>query len=145
MKYWRREEYLGFARRPHSFYQGRRYAHPRDMEEYVRTGGNNAVLTDDCPDSAEEELMLRLRLTEGADIGALAPNEKTIRRILSAARPLEKAGFLRVEKERIRLTPAGFLVSNAVILRLIARWKMRRDNDGTASPLQERCFWRLFF
>lgn len=127
LKYWRREEYLGFGPAAHSFYRGRRYAHPRDMEEYVRTGGNNAVLTDDCPDSAEEELMLRLRLTEGADIGALVPNEKTIRRILSAARPLEKAGFLRVEKERIRLTPAGFLVSNAVILRLIGALE---DEEG---------------
>lgn len=119
LKYWRREEYLGFGPAAHSFYRGKRYAHPRDLEDYLRTGGGNAVLTDPCENPAEEELMLRLRLTDGADIGALSVSEEAKRRIFAAALPLEKAGLLQIAGNRISLTPEGFLVSNAVILRLI--------------------------
>lgn len=119
LKYWRREEYLGFGPAAHSFFGGKRYAHPRDLEGYLRAGGRDAVLTDECPDPLEEELMLRLRLCEGVRIDSLSVGEAAGHRILTAARPLEQAGLLRIAGERISLTPEGFLVSNAVILRLI--------------------------
>lgn len=118
LKYWRREEYLGFGPAAHSFYKGKRYAHPRDLNEYLETNGQNILLTDDCSDPAEEELMLRLRLTEGISLSALPISSSAKRRILQAALPLEKAGLLCLSGERIHLTPRGFLVSNAVILRL---------------------------
>ncbi len=119
LKYWRREEYLGFGPAAHSFFQGKRYAHLRDLEGYLRTGGQNAALTDECPDPAEEELMLRLRLCEGVEIASLPIGEDAGRRLFAAARPLEQAGLLRADNGQIALTPEGFLVSNAVILRLV--------------------------
>ena len=38
--------------------------------------------------------------------------------VLAAARPLEQAGLLAINQTHIALTPRGFLVSNAIILRL---------------------------
>ena len=118
LKYWRREEYLGFGPAAHSFYQGKRYAHPRDLAGYLASDGTNTVLTDFCENQAAEELMLRLRLTEGADLAALFINSAARQAVLAAARPLEQAGLLAINQTHIALTPRGFLVSNAIILRL---------------------------
>ncbi|MGI5895449.1 MAG: radical SAM family heme chaperone HemW [Oscillospiraceae bacterium] len=118
LKYWRREEYLGFGPAAHSFYQGGRYAHPRDLAGYLSSDGTNATLTDSCENPAVEELMLRLRLSEGVDLAALSINSAARQAVLAAARPLEQAGLLAVNQTRIALTPRGFLVSNAIILRL---------------------------
>lgn len=118
LKYWRREEYLGFGPAAHSFWNGKRYAHPRDLDGYLASGGQDTFCADDCTDAPAEELMLRLRLTEGVDLSAFPVGEAARERVLKAARPLEPAGLLTVNKTRIALTPQGFLVSNAIILRL---------------------------
>ena len=136
LKYWRREPYLGFGPAAHSFYRGKRYAHPRSLREYLDTQGQNIILTDPCDNPIEEELMLRLRLTEGVNIATLVPDKNAVYRVLSTARPLEKAGFLQMEKERISLTPKGFLVSNAIILRLAeAISEKEASSNGATSTL----------
>lgn len=64
--------------------------------------------------------MLRLRLDEGLDLMEAERRYAIDRKgCLAAAAPLERAGLLKTEGSRLRLTPQGFLVSNAVILQLL--------------------------
>ena len=114
-KYWQREEYLGLGPAAHGFFDGKRVAHPRDLDGYIASGGGDLFVTDEVPDPLEEELMLRLRLTEGVDLAALSLPDGGKERIKKAMHPLEKGGLVRLCGERLSLTPEGFLVSNEII------------------------------
>lgn len=119
LKYWRCQEYLGFGPSAHSYLNGKRFYHPREISEYLAAKGHNC-----CPDgsggSPEEKLMLGLRLTEGIELSQLGFSPKEIERIQKAAIPFQKAGMLEQMGSRIRLTPSGFLVSNGILTELIA-------------------------
>ena len=74
------------------------------------------TVTDDAPCGFEEFAMLRLRLAEGLLLSDVeAHREEIIKKIP----PLQKAGYVCFDGERVSLTPEGFLVSNSVIERLI--------------------------
>lgn len=114
LKYWRCEEYLGFGAAAHSFYQGKRYAHTRNLEAYLSDAEKDINVTEEHAGKISERLMLNLRLTEGINLRTLSEEISAIR-FLSAAQPMIRDGLLKVEHTRLRLTPKGFLVSNAVI------------------------------
>lgn len=114
LKYWRCEEYLGFGAAAHSFYQGKRYAHTRDLESYLNDEKSGILVTEEHAGQISERLMLKLRLTEGINLRTLSEEVSAIR-FLAAAQPMIREGLLKVEHTRLRLTPKGFLVSNAVI------------------------------
>lgn len=120
LKYWTDEEYLGFGAAAHSFYNGIRYAHSRDIQTYLKKGVTDRTLVDAKGGSWEEYLMLRLRLTEGVNLDEakrkFSIDEKTF---LKKLEPMHRAGLLCVEKRRVFLTPKGFLLSNSIISRLI--------------------------
>ncbi len=116
LKYWRCEEYLGFGPSAHSFYQGKRFYHPRGVQQYLDTDG--CMFLDEGPGGdAEERLMLALRLSEGADLSDLPENQ--YRSILTRARKYQKAGMVQIQGARIHLTPEGFLVSNGILADLL--------------------------
>ena len=64
-----------------------------------------------------ERVMLGLRLAEG--IRQQDFSESCWAGLLHRAEPLQKAGMLWIEPDRIRLTRQGFLVSNSVICSLV--------------------------
>lgn len=118
LKYWRGQDYLGFGPAAHSCFAGRRFFHPADVVQYINTMGRDRI--DDGPaGSAEERLMLALRLSEGANREILPESfdwEDFIRRCA----PYEEAGLMaRTETGGIRLTEQGFLVSNTVLANLL--------------------------
>lgn len=106
LKYWRDEEYIGFGPAAHSYYKGKRFYYPRDIEGFIK--GNSPVF-DGEGGSREEKIMLGLRLSEGV--------EKNL--ITSPTENLKKAGFIFEKDGRIALTRQGFLLSNTVISNLI--------------------------
>ena len=118
--YWRGEEYLGFGPGAHSFFGGRRFCYPRDLEGFLQ--GNSPV--DDGPGGDFGEFaMLNLRLTRGlrredclsrfgAEGGALFDEA------LENARHCPPQ-LLRADGEAISFTPEGFLVSNALLVKLL--------------------------
>ena len=118
LKYWRCREYLGFGPAAHSYWNGRRFYHPRGLAEYLSSGGKN--WQDDGPGgSPEERLMLGLRLAEGVALSRLGFPEGEEKRILRKAAPLRDAGLLEMEGDTLRLTPRGFLVSNGILAELL--------------------------
>ena len=61
--------------------------------------------------------MLRLRLSEGLDLREYEKKfgEKISEERIKRMKKFEKAGMLEISDERIKLTPEGFLLSNAII------------------------------
>lgn len=118
LKYWRLAEYLGLGPGAHSFLDGRRFHYPRDLEQFIASG-------ESCSDGPGgdfgEYLMLALRLSEGFDAAAagLRYPGLALDKLFAVARPLEKAGLLHFTKNGLALTRKGFLLSNAVIGRLL--------------------------
>ena len=119
LKYWKSEQYLGFGPSAHSYYNGTRYCHNRDLGEYIETAGKNYVETSG-EDSFFDYAMLRLRLSEGLDLAKA--REKfpiDIKQIINRAGKFEKAQLLEIKGDTIKFTPRGFLLSNTLIVEIL--------------------------
>ena len=117
LKYWTLGEYAGFGPGAHSDFGGVRYAYHRDLEAYLH--GRLILSESETVTEAEREreyLMLSLRTAEGLDVRAF---ENRYRQRFDAAESLlqgyEKHGLAARTERGWRLTPKGFLVSNAII------------------------------
>ena len=112
LRYWRREEYLGFGAGAHSFVGDRRFANSRSVEQW----GIDFAETLSEAEVRRETLFLRLRQTSGIDY------DDVVR--LCGAGGMEwieqglKDGWLRREGARVAFTPDGFLLSNEYISQL---------------------------
>ncbi len=120
LKYWQGTDYLGFGPAAHSFWEGKRFFVPQDLNEYLKSPSQPVAVEDDSPDPLEEYIMLSLRLCKGLDLEKillLGGNPETLEK---AAQPFVKNGFACQNANKLNLTPKGFLVSNEIILKLIS-------------------------
>lgn len=112
LKYWTLSEYLGFGPGAHSDFDGRRFAAARDLDAFL---AGNVPFSEDAAVSprerAAERVMLGLRLTRGLPADKLSGEEAVLRECAAH-------GLAEQADGRWRLTPRGFLVSNAIILRV---------------------------
>lgn len=111
--YWRCKEYLGFGPSAHSFYMGRRFYYSRDIKSFIQ--GCEPV-EDGAGGGMEEFIMLKLRLSEGIAKDELP--RQIFNNLLEAAK-LCPNDYITADERGIKLTPSGFLISNAIIGRLI--------------------------
>lgn len=121
LKYWRSEPYLGLGPAASSCVGGHRFTYPRDTACFLEGG---EPLEDPCEGapvgSPEEYALLRLRLTEGLSVADFYARFGTA----MPAAWVEKAcalpkSLVEVDSDTIRLTREGFLLSNAIISRII--------------------------
>ena len=117
LKYWTLGEYLGFGPGAHSDFGGRRFAAARDLSAYL---AGKTVLSEDTAISHRERqreyFLLGLRTVRGiceSETDADFAAAEAVLREWAAHGLAEKSGG------RWRLTPQGFLVSNAVISRVL--------------------------
>ncbi len=117
LKYWQREEYLGFGPAAHSFYGGIRFAHSRDIEGYLR--GENIIESSDTVaggEAMDEYVMLGMRLSRGIDIVEFKRlfgvdfNE----RYGSVFRRFSPE-YVNIDGRNCRFTDKGMLVSNYIL------------------------------
>ena len=126
MKYWLGGEYLGFGPDASSDFAGKRYKIIRDLNGYIEgieKGGKVIDEVEDIPlrERAGEYIMLRLRTLNGIH----GPDYE--RRFLLPFGPIEEAlekqkefgNAVKADDGRWRLTPKGYLVSNAIISDLL--------------------------
>ncbi len=118
LKYWLGQDYLGLGPAAHSCIDGKRFYYPREIDAFL-TG--NRPVADQAAPPIEEYIMLRLRLREGVAFADYHARFGTDLRQTKGAvlRQLAAAGLATVTDSRFSLTPAGFLVSNAVILKIL--------------------------
>lgn len=120
LTYWRGEEYVGIGPGAHSFWGGRRFYYPRSLQSFLE---GCAPIDDGPGGTLEEYAMLNLRLSRGLSRQGCAerfgpPGEGAFARIKQNARSCP-AHLLRVGEDSLSLTPEGFLVSNALLVRLL--------------------------
>ncbi len=125
LKYWQGGQYLGFGPAASSDFAGKRFTTVRDLHAYadgICKGGQILAECQEIPtrERAGEYLMLRLRTTEGIEA------EEYTRQFLLPFAPLEAClrRFATMDlavrdRDRWRLTPRGFLVSNSILVELL--------------------------
>lgn len=141
LKYWMGREYVGFGPGAHSYFNGRRFSLPRDLDGYIaRAEGAEAVFDESVPigpmEVAREYLLLRLRTARGIeeweyrrrfglDFEPLAQRLETF----------EEHHWAVQSGHRWHLTPQGFLLSNTLILDLLdaqaTTFRTQRDDRPT--------------
>ncbi len=122
LKYWLCEDYLGVGPAAHSLVEGRRFYFERDLEGFISRPDPWRHIVEDGPGgSLEEQVMLALRLGQGLAYERLRRGfpHADLAGLAEAARPFAQAGLLAADREGIRLTPQGFLVSNGIITALL--------------------------
>lgn len=118
--YWQLGEYLGIGPGAASYHEGRRFRFREDMTQFLAEEDVWRLPLDDGPGGDwEEALMLSLRLAEGLTPVLAARYGQDYAALLRRAEPLQKAGLLRADEERIALTDQGFLLSNSIIVALL--------------------------
>lgn len=112
--YWQCGEYLGFGPAAHSFYNGKRFYYPPDIDKYIE---NPEPIPDGIGGTAEEYIMLGLRLKSGISgtefknkFGYPLPDP-----IYQKAERLKQSGLCLMSGDNISLTDNGMLVSNSII------------------------------
>ncbi len=120
--YWKLGEYLGIGPSAHSFFGGRRFYFPADLQEFMNTRQPWQLVQDDGTGGDWEELvMLRLRLQEGLPLEEARRLDATRTAMLERrAKPLEAGGLLTINQDVMRLSEEGFLLSNSVLTALLA-------------------------
>ena len=115
LKYWHCDPYYGIGPAAHSAYGGKRWAVPRNLEAFCNAEQQPQAVTEPDAGTDSERIMLGLRLAEG-----IAPWEypaDVCAELYRQAKPLAPY-YLTEENGRLRMTPEGWLVSNAVIAQL---------------------------
>lgn len=117
-RYWRDLEYIGIGPSAHSFFEGKRFYYPRDINAFITEP--KTVADGDGGDS-DEFIMLALRLSRGLVFSELKErfNIDLPESVIKKAKLFEKGGLLTVDDDRISLTEKGMLVSNGIISELL--------------------------
>lgn len=118
--YWHGDEYLGFGPGAHSFYSGKRFYYPRDLRAFIQ---GDLPTEDGAGGSFEEYAMLNLRLTAGLQREKCAERfgaegAEKFSAVLKNTQKCPKS-LINASNERIFFTPQGFLVSNALLIKLL--------------------------
>jgi oxygen-independent coproporphyrinogen-3 oxidase len=128
LNYWDRGQYLGLGAGAHSFIGDKRLRNTGDIGKYTGTllSGELAVeeITEiSCEEAIREFVFLGLRKTEGLSIREFS--EDLGIDIVKASQDLIEGGLLIAERDHIRLTLKGLVVSNAVITELFERLELK--------------------
>lgn len=119
LKYWRCEEYIGLGPSAHSFWNGKRYEVPKNLDEFIENEYQTEIINEENPHTFEEVAMLQLRLKEGLSRKICDEFNADFERIIKKAEPLKKARLVEISDDKISITKEGFLVSNEIISRII--------------------------
>lgn len=126
LKYWSSTPYIGIGPAAHSFIRPKRFWNVRDLKTYIEAlaKGHSPMMEEETL-SPEQERMeaiaLRLRTREGIEFDAFRKrfglDVKSI--FEEQALLLETEGYLLLNEERLCLTRKGFLIADAITLKLI--------------------------
>lgn len=116
LKYWNQEEYIGFGPSAHSFMNGVRYFHDRNINEYI--DDVMKVEKEQVLDADFEWIMLKLRLASGATISELKERGLWNDELKLKIKRLKDAKYVECRDGRIFLTPPGMMVQSAILLNL---------------------------
>ena len=120
LAYWRYRDYAGIGPGAHGRRTGQRTLRHRKPENFLSAVARNGQgLREeerlDPREAIQEALVMGLRLTEGIDLAALEERFALSAVDRDAVRRLEGQGLLTSEGQRLKLTPAGRLLNDAIL------------------------------
>ncbi|MBP5561997.1 MAG: coproporphyrinogen III oxidase, partial [Muribaculaceae bacterium] len=124
--YWDSTPYLGLGAAAHSFDGRVRSANPPHMRCYLEAiaAGRAACERETLQlwERHDEEVMLRLRTSDGLDLNAFAARygNKAAETLETKAASFIDRGLLRRDGTTLRLTRSGIMLSNQVIAALMS-------------------------
>jgi oxygen-independent coproporphyrinogen-3 oxidase len=131
VNYWERGNYIGIGAGSHSFIDDTRSTNIKDIGKYIEMVNEGAIPEAESTrltprDAFKELIFLGLRKREGINIGRKAPvsyallhKDRSLRAALTeASEELIEEGLVEVDRDHLRLTREGTVLSNAVIVRL---------------------------
>ncbi len=134
VNYWERGEYIGAGAGSHSFINDTRSRNIEDIGKYIEDVNKGTVpeiesmrLTSE--EALKEVIFLGLRKREGINIGKRASvshvlmNEDTSLHsaLMGASEELIDEGLIEIDRDHLRLTRRGIVLSNTVIVRLFEK------------------------
>lgn len=120
-RYWDLSEYLGLGCAAHSYYGGHRFSFVSNIHAFIDGihGGKPVVGEMDELEywsRSGEYLMLKLRTCDGIDPNVFEQRfEVSFAPFANKLEKYRRSGLTTLENGRWRLTPEGFLVSNAIL------------------------------
>jgi oxygen-independent coproporphyrinogen III oxidase len=124
LKYWRRQPYLGFGAGAHSFSGNQRWANAHDPAAYAQAilGANRLPVEQlesvTREQALDEELFLGLRQLDGVDLKSIESMYGV--ELRGKIVPLESAGLIERDGDRIRLAPGKLSISNEAFVHLLS-------------------------
>ncbi len=122
IKYWKRDNYIGFGLNSHSMLDNTRFNNSSDMTEYLKEDFYKTCCNQDkvevtIKEQIEETLFLGLRLTEGVDIKKLESDFDVnfFELYGDVIEKFEKEELLYIEDNVLKLTKNGVSLSNYVL------------------------------
>ncbi|HSR52061.1 MAG TPA: radical SAM family heme chaperone HemW [Acidobacteriota bacterium] len=119
--YWRNEDYLGLGVGASSYVDGLRWTNCGDLDDYAQGAARGWVpreVEERLParQALGEEIMLRLRTREGADLAALSDKYGLAAQNLYAAplQRLQSDGLISLRGTSVTLTPRGIFLADQV-------------------------------
>lgn len=115
--YWTGESYLGLGPGAHSFDGKDRLFNPPNLRAYLTKIESGAIAAEVDPEDDNsrfnDRVMTALRTADGLDLDAIDAGRA--RRLLSDAAPYLRSGRLILSENRLRIPPASWLISDAII------------------------------
>ena len=125
--YWSNEPYLGFGVSAASFIDGLRWTNTGNLREYAQTAASGRVsrATEEALKNREalgEEIMLRLRTSEGISLSSLSTHYHfDVASLFSQTLELLSThDFITQAGDRVQLTRQGRLMANEVCMRFLS-------------------------
>lgn len=117
--YWTFRPFLGFGPSAFSFWGGKRWRNAANLQRYTRTlkEGNSPVDFEETlpyPQNVNEEIAIRLRLTEGVDARMEIPDAT-----MQTLERLARQGLVEKKENRFRLTEKGSLFYDTVASEIV--------------------------
>lgn len=121
LKYWQLDDYIGLGPAAHSCYGGKRFAYEKSLEKYLENYEFVPPNFCDEMDFFAEYVMLGLRLADGICLKFIAEEfgKDIAGKLTARAKIFTKKNLIKFEKDSLKLTTKGFLLSNLIINSLL--------------------------
>ena len=121
LRYWLRDEYLGFGPAAFSYFGGERFSYAPNIVSFAEgvfeVGEREKI---DVGEAMTEYVMLRMRLKRGVELADFKKRfGKDFLEVYPALYDYEKSGHVEINDSICRFSDKGFLVSNSILSEIL--------------------------
>jgi len=127
LKYWSMEDYLGIGLGAHSFLDGIRFSHTRDLASYCKGSRDDWRYENTYKDNISEYIFTGMRKIGGIDLidfesrfgKCLIEIYENERSVLDALDQYVREGYVQLEGGKMRFTSKGIDISNTILAEFV--------------------------